>query len=135
MRHFLLPVLTVAILACPLTPTPLPEGARGELQQVEKVNFSREILPILTENCLLCHGPDEKARKAKLRLDDEVNVKEGRGVIVPGNSADSELYRRLIAEDEKKVMPQAGSGRKLSAGQIALVKRWIDEGAAWGVHW
>jgi len=123
MRRLLLPVLSAFLVA----------GASARAD--DKVNFNRDILPILTDNCLLCHGPDEKARKAKLRLDDEDNVKKGRGVIVPGNSGESELFQRLTAKDPKKVMPQAGSGRKLSAEQIALVKRWIDEGAPWGAHW
>jgi hypothetical protein len=100
-----------------------------------KVDFSREILPLLSDKCFHCHGPDEKNRKAKLRLDDERNVKQVRGVIVPGKLDESELYRRLTATDPKEVMPPPASNRKLSAAQIALIKRWIEEGAPWGEHW
>jgi hypothetical protein len=99
------------------------------------VDFSRESLPILSEHCFQCHGPDAKNRKAKLRLDDERNVKETRAVVVLGKSADSELYRRLVAADVKEIMPPPRFNRKLSATQIALVKHWIDEGAPWGEHW
>jgi mono/diheme cytochrome c family protein len=100
-----------------------------------KVDFGREILPILSDNCFHCHGPDPNKRKAKLRLDDEQNVKKIRGAVVAGKSAESELYRRLTTADPKEVMPPPASTRKLTVAQIALVKRWIDEGATWGEHW
>jgi hypothetical protein len=101
----------------------------------DKVDFSRDILPLLSENCFQCHGPDAKNRKAKLRLDDEQNVKNVRGVVVPGKSDESELFLRVSDTDAKHVMPPPSSQRKLSPQQIALLKRWIDEGASWGVHW
>jgi hypothetical protein len=101
----------------------------------DKVTFSRDILPILSDNCFHCHGPDAKDRKAKLRLDDEKNVKKDRAVVIPGKSAESELYIRLVAADPGEVMPPPRAPRKPSAQQIALVKRWIDEGAPWGEHW
>jgi hypothetical protein len=115
--------LTAWLLAAPL--------ARAQA----KVDFSREILPLLSDRCFHCHGPDEKNRKAKLRLDDERNVKRVRGVIVPGKPDESELYRRLIATDPKEKMPPPGSNRKLSAAQVDLIKRWIEQGAPWGEHW
>jgi hypothetical protein len=103
-----------------------------------RVDFGRDILPILSDNCFLCHGPDAKNRKAKLRLDDEKSAKQlraGGAAIVPGKSSDSEVYRRLTATDPGEIMPPPRSKRKLSAKQIALVKRWIDEGAVWAEHW
>jgi hypothetical protein len=100
-----------------------------------KVDFGRDILPLLSDNCFHCHGPDAKNRKAKLRLDDEQNVKKVREVIVPGKIEESELYRRLTATDPKEKMPPPRSNRKLTPGQIAQVKRWIEEGAPWGQHW
>jgi hypothetical protein len=103
-----------------------------------KVDFSRDVLPILSDNCFLCHGPDAKNRKAKLRLDDEKSAKQPRGdsaAIVSGKSAQSEVYRRLTATDPSEVMPPPRTKRKLSPKQVALIKRWIDEGAAWGEHW
>src|SRR5713226_6030627 len=66
------------------------------------IRFSRDILPILSENCFQCHGPDEKARKAKLRLD---RRERAVAVIVPGQSAASELIRRINARAEDELMP------------------------------
>ncbi len=102
------------------------------------VNFSREILPILSDNCYQCHGPDEQARKAKLRFDTKEGasrVKDGTAVIVPGKSAESELVRRISSTDPEEIMPPPKSNRKLTAEQIELLKRWVDEGAKWSRHW
>jgi hypothetical protein len=93
--------------------------------------FSRDILPILSNNCFTCHGPDEKTRKADLRLDTRDGVLS---VVTPGHGSDSELIRRINATDASH-MPPRRSGRKLSAEQKALLRRWVDEGAAWGKHW
>jgi hypothetical protein len=95
------------------------------------VRFGRDILPILSANCFQCHGPDERARKAKLRLD----THEGAlAVVVPGKGADSELVRRINAAGDK-VMPPRRTNRTLTAEQKDILRRWIDEGAAWGKHW
>src|SRR6266705_3721139 len=102
------------------------------------VDFSRDILPILSDNCFQCHGPDEKARKGKLRLDTKegaFRLKDGKTVIVPGKSAESELVRRVTSSDPEEVMPPPKSNRKLTATQIGLLRRWVEEGAKWGVHW
>src|SRR3954470_16684805 len=110
--------------------------AVGPLQAAEPpVDFTRDVLPILADNCYFCHGPDEKARKAKLRLDTKdgaFRVRDGHAVIVPGKSGESELIRRLIAEDADERMPPAKSNRKLTSKQIDTLKRWIDHGAKWG---
>src|SRR5438034_2838159 len=102
------------------------------------VDFSRDILPILSDNCFQCHGPDEKARKGKLRLDTKegaFRVKDGKTVIVPGKSAESELFRRITTQDPDDLMPPPESIHKLTTRQIALIHQWIDEGAQWGRHW
>jgi hypothetical protein len=102
------------------------------------VDFGRDVLPILSDNCFFCHGPDEKARKAKLRLDTKegaFRVRDGEAVIVPGKSAESELVRRLTAEDAGERMPPPKANRKLSARQIDTLKRWVDQGAKWGQPW
>ncbi len=95
------------------------------------VRFSRDILPILSENCFQCHGPDEKARKAKLRLDTEHGALK---VVTPKDSDVSKLVLRVTA-DAEHVMPPAKSGKTLSDKQKELLRRWIDEGAVWGKHW
>jgi hypothetical protein len=104
-----------------------------------RVDFDRHVLPILSDACFTCHGPDAKKRKADLRLDDELEARkkndEGRAAVVPGKSAESELYRRIVAEDPDDLMPPAKSNKKLSKAQIETLKKWLDSGAAWGEHW
>jgi hypothetical protein len=94
------------------------------------IDFEREIRPILSENCFQCHGPDSAARQAGLRLDRRENAP-----IVPGNSAASLLYQRISDPDPGIRMPPAESRRSLTPAQIALLKRWIDQGAPWKEHW
>lgn len=104
----------------------------------QAINFSREIRPILSENCFACHGPDEQQRKAKLRLDTKEGAfasKDGVHIIKPGSSGESELIQRLITDDQDDVMPPPKVGKKLSAAQIELLKKWIDQGAKWETHW
>ena len=101
-------------------------------------DFSREILPILSDNCFYCHGPDPGHRKGKLRLDDEEDAKRPRRdgiVIAPGQSAESELFYRITATDTEEIMPPPDSHKTLTSHQIDLLRRWIDDGAKWGVHW
>jgi hypothetical protein len=103
-----------------------------------KLNFSRDIHPILTENCFTCHGPDEKARKAKLRLDmaeGAFKKHDGKAAIVPGRPEQSELVRRILTTDPDDHMPPPDSGKKLTARQIDLLQQWIKEGADYTKHW
>jgi Protein of unknown function (DUF1549)/Planctomycete cytochrome C len=97
----------------------------------EDVDFVRDIRPILSENCSFCHGPDEATREAELRLD----TADGAAAAVGKTSADSELFRRIIAADPDQLMPPPDSNRKLTAEQIELLRRWIDAGAPWAQHW
>jgi len=111
-------------------------GLTGTARAAElPVNFSREIRPILSENCFACHGPDEEQRKGKLRLDTRQGVFEHKEAVKPGDSARSELIKRLLATDEDDVMPPPKTGKKLTPAQIDLLKRWIDQGAKWESHW
>ena len=104
----------------------------------EPVDFNRQILPILSDTCFKCHGPDEANRQADLRLDQEESTKrtvDGKSPVVAGKSGESELYRRIASSDADEKMPPDDSNLTLSGEQIALLKRWIDEGAKWGGHW
>jgi hypothetical protein len=104
----------------------------------EPINFSRQIRPILSENCISCHGPDEKARKGKLRLDDEQDAKRDRKgdfVILPGKPEQSELIKRIESTDPDDVMPPPKQHKTIPAAQVALLKEWIKQGAPWGRHW
>ena len=103
------------------------------------VNFSREVLPILSDRCFHCHGPDPGHRKADLRLDLESGATrslDGTRPIVPGDLEGSEVWHRLITEDEDEMMPPPDSHRKpLSSEEKETIRRWIKEGAVWGKHW
>ncbi|QDU10440.1 DUF1553 domain-containing protein [Gimesia aquarii] len=106
---------------------------------VADVDFNRDIRPILSKNCFHCHGPDEGTREADLRLDQRTSatakLDSDHRAIVPGNVAESELYRRIISTDESEVMPPPDVGEKLTASQIALVKKWIEHEAPYARHW
>ena len=106
------------------------------LTTAEPPNFSRDILPILSDNCFSCHGPDAKSREADLRLDQQASaLRTEKPIIVPGKSSDSELMKRILATDADSVMPPPKSGRKLTTAQREALKAWIDAGAKWGKHW
>ena len=99
----------------------------------EKVDFARDIRPILSNSCFKCHGP--AVQKGKLRLD-ERDAAVKKGTITPGKHADSELLVRvLLADDEKGRMPPVGVADRLSPDQIAKLKAWIDQGAEYTPHW
>ena len=103
---------------------------------VETPNFARDVQPILSEYCYACHGPDPKARKAKLRLDTaEGALRKKAPVIEAGKSADSELIRRIESDDANEVMPPPQFNKKMTAKHLATLKAWIDSGAGWGTHW
>ena len=105
----------------------------------EEISFSKQILPLLSNNCFECHGPDKEERKAGLRLDTQegatMELKSGFTALVPNKSSESEMYLRLISEDSEELMPPPESGKKLTADQKELIKRWIDSGGEWGKHW
>ncbi|MDP6763610.1 MAG: DUF1553 domain-containing protein [Planctomycetota bacterium] len=101
-----------------------------------KLDYVREVRPILARNCFACHGLDEGAREADLRLDlREHAVKDlgGYRAVAPGDSGDSELVLRIT--DEIDPMPPEESGRNLSEEEVAVLRRWIDEGAEYTPHW
>ena len=103
------------------------------------IRFSRDILPLLSDHCFACHGPDEQGRKAGLRLDTEAGAKgagkSGRKALSPGHADRSEIVRRVISTDPDEVMPPPESGKTLGPDQIRLLRQWIEEGAPWGRHW
>jgi hypothetical protein len=103
-----------------------------------KLDFNRDIRPILAENCFQCHGFDEKARQAELRLDlpeSALGDRDGVPAIVPGDVESSEAWRRITSEDEAERMPPPEARRVLTPKQKALLKRWIEEGAPYAKHW
>lgn len=106
-------------------------GSPDKHSVTPKVDFGRDIQPILANNCFECHGSDAHARKAGLRLDTFDCAKR---VLAPGSSGKSRLVSRITAEEATR-MPPASSGKRLTAAQVALVKTWIDQGAKYAEHW
>ncbi len=105
----------------------------ADSQAAEKVDFRRDIKPILSNHCFTCHGPDAGQRQADLRLD----VREdAMAAIEPGDADSSEMIARVTSLDDEEVMPPPKSNKpKLTARQVDLLRRWIDEGANYDVHW
>ncbi|MEZ0385575.1 MAG: DUF1549 domain-containing protein, partial [Verrucomicrobium sp.] len=89
---------------------------------------------MLAENCLKCHGQDEKQRKAKLRLDVRESALQNK-VIVPGKPDESSFIERLLTHDTDEIMPPPKENKILTAEQVAILKRWITEGAEYEKHW
>ena len=105
----------------------------------ETVDFNQHIRPILSTNCYVCHGPDISTREAGLRLDIRdsaiVRLESGAIAVVPGNHEESELIRRVLSTNPDDQMPPSSVKKTLSAYEVNLLKRWIDQGAEWKKHW
>ena len=115
------------------------KAAEGLQRGTAKADFNREIRPILTENCYKCHGPDDGARKAKLRFDLREAAlkpaKSGKIAIVPGAPEKSEMIARVTTTDDDDRMPPLKTGKKLSSAQVESLRRWIAQGAPYATHW
>ena len=107
----------------------------------DKIDFNFQVRPILADRCFKCHGPDEKARKAKLRLDQPESAyavrdpQKQRRAVVPSHPEQSELVRRIITTDEDDRMPPASSNLTLSNDEKELLRRWIQQGGEYKPHW
>lgn len=102
------------------------------------VDFTRDVRPILSENCFQCHGPDDAARQANLRLDTREGLLERAGdepVVAPGDPGRSLLYRRIVAADPEERMPPPDSKLVLSPAEVETIRKWIEGGAEWREHW
>ena len=104
----------------------------------DRVDFNRDIRPLLSNRCFSCHGPDEAQLQADLRLDSLEGASrdlDGHSAIVPGSPEKSELLRRITSKDSDERMPPADSGDPLTAKEIDLLRRWIKAGAIYAKHW
>lgn len=122
------------------SPQTLEKGSAESIESAAtKIDYQRDIRPILSHNCYACHGPDEESREAELRLDQREGAfgETASGVvpIVPGKPEESELIRRTSSDDEDERMPPIDSGKSLTAEQIALLRQWVEQGAPWKEHW
>ncbi|MGH9720026.1 MAG: DUF1549 domain-containing protein, partial [Bryobacteraceae bacterium] len=130
--------MTPRAVACALALVSVLGVHPGFRLAAQPVEFSRDIRPILSDKCYTCHGPDSANRNIKLRLDSESGALAdlgGHRAIVPGNTAASELVRRITAENKAVRMPPAYSGVTLTDREIGLLRRWIEQGARWQKHW
>jgi hypothetical protein len=111
----------------------------GTTMLAGEIDYNRDIRPILSENCIGCHGPDAKHRHAELRVDQrEVVIKaadSGAIPIVPGKPLESELVKRILSSDADTVMPPPDSHKKLTAKQKQLLQDWVTAGANYAEHW
>ncbi|MEQ1825558.1 MAG: PSD1 and planctomycete cytochrome C domain-containing protein [Pirellula sp.] len=123
-------ILFLAFLLC---------SAGSSVSRSDDLQFGRDVLPILSDRCFHCHGPDESHRQADLRLDirdEAISKRNGSAAIVPNAPHASELVARITSTDPDTQMPPAKSHRKaLSRREIEILKQWIDDGAKWGRHW
>lgn len=123
---------TPALIAGLLVVAPVASGEAG------RVEFNRDIRPILSDKCFACHGFDAKSREANLRLDTEEGayaLRDGVRAIKPGDLEGSELWHRINNPDPEEVMPPPESNKELSSSERDLLKRWIEEGAEYEEHW
>jgi hypothetical protein len=112
-------------------------GARAqEKPAAPPISFNSDIRPILADNCFSCHGPDEKRRETLFHFDTREGALAQAGIIVPGDAARSLLIEHVTDPDPTQRMPPPDSGHApLTARQIELLRRGIDEGAKWDTHW
>ncbi|MEM1359948.1 MAG: DUF1549 domain-containing protein, partial [Bacteroidota bacterium] len=120
--------------------TDLPPTVVAEFDGLPaRVDFNQHIRPILSDRCWNCHGPDAGSRKAGLRLDTEVGafalLESGKQAIVPNRPRASEAIVRMISDDPERVMPIPESNIRVTPREIALLYRWIEQGAEWKDHW
>lgn len=110
----------------------------NRLQAEDSISFNRDIRPILADKCFACHGFDEKKREAGLRLDNlegATSSRDGVQAIVPGDLNSSAVWQRILSQDPDIQMPPPETHKQLKSEEIDLIKRWIEQGAAYQKHW
>lgn len=104
-----------------------------------QVDFNTEVRPILSANCLLCHGPDEEGVESGLQLHQHdlaiAEADSGEQAIVPGKPELSEMIARVTTDDEDLRMPPSDHGKPLTKDQVAILEQWVAEGASYDRHW
>jgi hypothetical protein len=121
-------VIAIGVCRVPTRAAPAHE------QRSDPVSYSRDVRPVLSENCFFCHGQDAGKRKGKLRLDTEEGQRS-KGVVVPGEPGRSEIVRRIFSDDPDERMPPPDSKRHLTEEQKEVIRRWVAQGAKFERHW
>ena len=108
------------------------------LVAADRVDFRRDVRPILSDSCFHCHGPASDTRMAGLRLDVKAEafaVRKSGAAIVAGNPDQSLILKRILHEKTALRMPPVASHKTVSKAQVETLKRWIEQGADWQEHW
>jgi len=129
MHRFLVTVFLCLILFA----TAVVGATPGEKSQ-PRLQFNRDIRPILSQNCFFCHGFDKEKREAGLRLDVREAALEA-GAVVPGSPEESLLIERITTSDKDDMMPPHDSAYELTGAEKSTLRRWIEEGAVYEDHW
>lgn len=134
------PILFLGLLISISCQPPLPEEVELAYADLpDQIDYNFHVKPILADRCYACHGPDEGTRKAGLRLDDEevafMKLASGKSAFTKGSLSKSEVYHRLVSLDPEAVMPPPESNLSLSPSEIAIIAKWVDQGAEWKQHW
>jgi hypothetical protein len=129
-------LLLAAVAATPTHRAGADDAAKpqGAVSAERKLEYNRDVRPILAENCFACHGPDSAARKADLRIDRREDAIAA-GAIVPGDPAKSTLIERICAAEPTEIMPPPRTNKKITAAQKELLKKWVAQGAEYQPHW
>jgi mono/diheme cytochrome c family protein len=133
--RIVVPAVSLILLAAGVVFAPAQKATKAP----KKIDFNKDIRPILSENCFKCHGPDAKFIKGDLRLSDEKDAKrdrDGEFAILPGNAKDSLVIQRALSKEKFAQMPPPDSGLpRLSAAQVKLLSDWINQGGRYEKHW
>jgi mono/diheme cytochrome c family protein len=138
--YFLAGAILAMFLAFTAGPGPWRDAlaADNPAGTARMVSYLREVRPIFAQYCFQCHGPDQAARKAKLRLDlksDAFAARGGKHVLAPGSLDGSLAWGRISSHDDGQRMPPKSTGQRLTDKQVATLKTWIEQGAKWEAHW
>ena len=128
-RHLANSRITVSLCLAAL----LLSGLHTSCFAADNILFNRDVRPILSDKCYVCHGPGAEQRQADLRLDVEEAAKKS--VIVQGKPGQSELVRRIFSDDPDVRMPPADSKLELTLQERHVLRAWIQQGAPWDQHW
>ncbi|HSH95003.1 MAG TPA: DUF1553 domain-containing protein [Roseimicrobium sp.] len=135
-RVILITVLAVVCLIIPRVHA--AEAGRVDGKVPAKIDYNRDVRPIISSKCYHCHGPDETSRKAKLRLDQREEVvkdRKGTFAIKPGDVKQSELIARILTKDPDEIMPPPKEGHPLTAYEVGVLTKWVDQWAVYAEHW